>query len=94
MHPGLGKSLAQGVKVVGYYYLPGDGPPSRPKRWWQRLGQYVPGWLKSWWEDVLEVSAITRVVFSIILPIMAVLIAFVLICTGSLLLLTWLTGNR
>ena len=78
---------------MGFYYMSDGGPPPRPRRWWQRLGKYVPGWLKTWWDDVREISAITRVVFSIIVPIIGLLIGFVLLCTGSLFLFSWLTGK-
>lgn len=76
------------------YYLPSDRPPSRWQRWTRRLGKYVPHWLKSWWQDISEIVAITRVVLGIILPVVGLLMVFVLLCAGALLVLAALGSGR
>ena len=68
---------------MGFYYL--DKPPDEPESGWKR---YIPGWLKSWWEDASEVFMVTRMVFGIILPILGVLIGFVVIFAGLVFLLS------
>ena len=72
---------------MSFYYL--DGPPEKPSRW----GKYIPRWLRTLWADIAEVLIITRLVFSIILPVLGVLIGFVLILAALLWLLSLCSGG-
>ena len=78
---------------MGYYYVPGGGPtPPEHPRWWHRLVRYIPEPIKNWWADMVEVSAVTRVVFSVLAPILGLMFAFVLFCTAAVLLYSFLVG--
>ena len=67
---------------MGFYYA--DRPPEKPSR-----GRFIPGWLKRFWNDTLEVLVIIQVAYSLILPIIGVLFGFVLIC-----FLLFVVGNK
>ncbi len=73
---------------MGFYYL--DKPPDQPEPRWKR---YIPNWLKRWWEDTHEVLMMTKLVFSIILPVLGVLLAFVVVFGGLIFLLSLCSGR-
>ncbi|MBI2887433.1 MAG: hypothetical protein HYY02_09510 [Chloroflexi bacterium] len=73
---------------MGYYYS--DQPPRKP-RWWDR---FVKEWMRRFWADTEEVLVVTRVAFSIILPVVGVLFGFVLLCFLGLFLLSLCSPTR
>ena len=73
---------------MGYYYN-SDQPP-RKDSWWKK---FVPGWLKQLWTDIEEVLMVTRVAFSIILPVIGVLFGFMALCLLGVILLSLCTGK-
>lgn len=78
---------------MGFYYGPST-PPSRWTIWRQRIARHLPQWLKNWWADVAEIVAISRIVFGIIMPVFAMMMAFALACVGVLFLYMFLAGPR
>ena len=58
---------------MGFFYT--DRPPERPSK----LGRLIPGWLKELWASIIETLTIIRVVFAILLPILAVMFGFLLL---------------
>ena len=77
---------------MGFYYGPST-PPSRWTVWKRRIGKYIPQFLKNWWDDVAEIIAVTRVVLSIILPVVGMMLAFSALCIGMMVLYSML-GSR
>lgn len=79
---------------MGYYHLE-TGPPGKPEPAWRRLlRKYTPDWARRFWADTAEVLMVTQVAFSIVLPVVGVLFAFVMVCFLGVLLMSVCTGGR
>ncbi len=73
---------------MGFYYMDGQ-PPEKPNR----FAKYVPQWLKNFWADTLEILIVIKLVFSIILPVLGVIVGFVVVLAVLVSLMSMCAGS-